>query len=119
MEDNDDVRRVVVRQLRSLGYATLEAGDARAALEIVRSDAAIDLMFTDVVMPHGISGFDLGREVKGIRPELKVLFTSGFPSASFASVPELTCDVQLLSKPYRKQDLARTVRAVLETGSMS
>lgn len=119
VEDNDDVRRVVVRQLRSLGYATQEAADARTAMEILRSDAAVDLLFSDVVMPHGVSGFDLGRDAKVVRPALKVLFTSGFPSATFASAPELAGGVQLLSKPYRKQDLARTVRAVLESRSVS
>lgn len=117
VEDNADVRRVVVRQLRSLGYTPLEAQDAREALTVLRGDAAIDLLFSDVVMPHGMSGFDLGREAGHLRPGLKVLFTSGFPSATFATAPELAGGIQLLSKPYRKLDLARAVRAMLDSRS--
>lgn len=114
VEDNPDVLRVVVRQLRSLGYTTIEAKDAFEAMDILRGDAAIDLLFTDVVMPHGMSGLELGTESSRLRPNLKVLFTSGFPSASFSSAPELEGKIQLLSKPYRKLDLARSVRAILE-----
>lgn len=114
VEDNAEVRRVVVRQLRSLGYTILEAGDALAALDILRGGPAVDLLFTDVVMPHGISGFDLAHSARAMRPSLKVLFTSGFPSATFSSAPEIAGDVRLLGKPYRKQELARTVRAALE-----
>jgi|AGTN01.1.fsa_nt_gi PAS domain S-box/PAS domain S-box len=114
VEDNPDVRRVVVRQLKSLGYGVMEAAEALAAADILRGGAPIDLLFTDVVMPHGMSGFDLGREAERLRPGLKVLFTSGFPSTSLASAPEIGEGIQLLSKPYRKQDLARAVRGMLE-----
>lgn len=117
VEDNPDVRRVVVRQLRSLGYTPIEAPDAHEALAVLHGAAAIDLVFSDVVMPHGMSGFDLGREAEHLRPGLKVLFTSGFPSATFASAPELAGGIQLLSKPYRKQDLARAIRAMLDSRS--
>lgn len=115
VEDNADVRRIVMRQLRSLGYRLIEAEDALAALAALRSDAGIDLLFTDVVMPHGMSGFDLGTEAKRLRPGIRVLFTSGFPGTSFP--PDIAGGIPLLSKPYRKQELARAIRNALETGS--
>ena len=112
VEDKADVRRIVCRQLRDLGYEVLEAENAKAALELLRSAQVVDLLFTDVVMPGGISGLDLAKEAQKIRPDLKVLFTSGFPEAA-RNGGSFAPDDLLISKPYRRLDLAKKLRQAL------
>jgi PAS domain S-box-containing protein len=114
VEDNEGMRRVVVRQLVELGYRVVEADHAAAALSALRH-SKVDLLFTDVVMPGGIDGSELAREACALVPGLKVLFTSGFPEARTSSGGWLSPDVPLLSKPYRKDELARAVRQVLDS----
>lgn len=115
VDDNPDVRRVAVQHITELGYQVVEAGDAQQALEILSGDQHVDLLFTDVVMPGGLMGDELARRAQELRPNLKVLFTSGFAEASIegghgaASVKRRN----LLSKPYRKADLARRLEEVL------
>jgi CheY-like chemotaxis protein len=114
VEDDREVRSVAANQLMALGYRVVEAEDGKAALELLRQDQPIDLLFTDVVMPGGMTGPDLARDARGVRPTLKVLFTSGYAEAALrkntAGVGE---HGSLLNKPYRKEDLARKVREVL------
>jgi CheY-like chemotaxis protein len=114
VEDNQNVRRIVTRQLRSLRYRVLEAANGHAALEALRSGVAIDLVFTDILMPGGMSGRDLALQVRQVRPTLKILFTSGFTAAGLTASNLAEIRPQLLSKPYRYQDLARKVREVLD-----
>jgi CheY-like chemotaxis protein len=113
VDDDAAVRATVVMQLKALGYAVCEADGAQAALEIIASGEKIDLLLTDVVMPGGMNGKELAAEARRQRPELPVLFTSGFPGT--AQDGDLTFDKDdvLLSKPYRKQQLARAVRETL------
>ena len=113
VEDNPKVRSTVLRQLRDLGYSTLEAGGGEAALDLVRSPLAFDLLLTDVVMPGGMTGYELARQARVIRPELRVLFTSGYTELAASSGQKIESG-PLLSKPYRKADLARAIRAVLD-----
>lgn len=113
VEDDADVRIVVVRQLTALGYRVIEAKDGKAALELLRRDQPVDLLFTDMVMPGGISGLDLANQAQGVRPALKVLFTSGYTEMAMASSIRVGKLGNLLSKPYRQQDLARKVRDAL------
>ncbi|MGE5145192.1 MAG: PAS domain S-box protein [Candidatus Eiseniibacteriota bacterium] len=115
VEDNPDVRRVVVAQLESLGYATIEAETADAALAILDQDETIDLMFTDIVMPGRMNGIELARVARAARPELKVLLTTGFAKAAIDGGQIVDDELRhLLSKPYRKMELAAKLRAVLE-----
>jgi signal transduction histidine kinase len=109
VEDNLQLRKVVVRQLSSLGHGVREADSAAAALKILQADKAIDLLFTDVVMPGGITGADLVLEARKLRPGIKILLTSGFTEAAAQNCGEL----ELLSKPYRLQDLDQTIRRAL------
>jgi PAS domain S-box-containing protein len=113
VDDNADVRATVAVQLRQLGYQVLEAANAKAALEILDSGGRIDLLFTDVIMPGGIDGKELAKQARVKRPDLKVLFTSGFPGGSLARSGDYDENDVLLSKPYRQRDLARSVRDVL------
>ncbi len=113
VEDNPSVRKTVLRQLRDLGYQTVEAEHGRQALELVRDGLDYDLLLTDVVMPGGITGYQLADELRERRPDLRVLFTSGYTELAAAGEMDVRKG-PLLSKPYRKQDLARMVRAALD-----
>jgi PAS domain S-box-containing protein len=113
VEDNEQMRRVVLRQLSSLGYDVIEAENAASALDILRRDK-VDLLFTDVVMPGGMSGPDLAHDAATLAPGLKVLFTSGFPSGRDDVDSWLQGDAKLLGKPYRKDELARALRETLD-----
>ena len=113
VEDNEDVRNVVVRQLSSLGYKTMEAADVADAIEALKNPGQIDLIFTDVVMPGKLNVQDLNRRAAEVRPGLPVLFTSGFSENALPSDLFFDRKNALLSKPYRKQELARKVREAL------
>jgi len=113
VEDNDGIRQLVLMQLAKLGYEALEADGAAAALEVLDRGEQVDLLFTDIVMPGGVSGHVLAREALERRPDLKVLYTSGFPSAQLVGVDGITSADVVLSKPYRLADLARKLRDVL------
>jgi len=114
VEDEDMVRQYASRQLQDLGYGVLIADAGPAALDIVRSRSDIDLLFTDVVMPGGLSGRMLADEARSLRPGLKVLFTSGYSDNVLMQHGRLSAGVDLLQKPYRRAELARKVREVLD-----
>jgi PAS domain S-box-containing protein len=114
VEDNAGIRDLAVRHLESLGYRTIQAADGMSALAIIKSGALIDLLFTDVVMPGGLDGRALAAEARRLLPGLKTLFTSGFTAAAASAAIEDRFGSNLLSKPYRKGDLARRVRAMLD-----
>lgn len=118
VEDNPNVRRTVIRQLHDLGYATVEAESGAKALELVRSGTEFDLLLTDVVMPGGMTGYQLADELRNDRPDLKVLFTSGYTELAASTELSARHDM-LLSKPYRKQDLGRAVRASIDGSASS
>jgi PAS domain S-box-containing protein len=114
VEDNASIRDLAVRHLESLGYCTISAADGVSALAIIKSGTLIDLLFTDVVMPGGLDGRALAAEARQLLPGLKVLFTSGFTAAAASAAIEDEFGSNLLSKPYRKSDLARRVRTMLD-----
>jgi CheY-like chemotaxis protein len=110
VENDVLVRKYVLAQVQSLGYRTLAAVDASEALAILDQDEAIDLMFTDVVLPGRINGRRLATEAKNRRPSLKVLFTSGYAEIHSG---RLDPEILLLAKPYLKTDLAKMIRTAL------
>ncbi len=114
VEDHAEVREIVCKQLSVLGYRIIEATDGREALQMLAEGAEVDLLFTDVVMPGGISGPELVAEARALRPTLRVLYTSGFPEASRNGGLCGTGD-PMLSKPYRLQDLARRIAEALKS----
>lgn len=111
VEDDPDVRRLVAIQLRALGYRVLEALDGPDAMTHLRQDGAVDLLFTDVVMPGGLTGPELVDQARRVRPDLKAVFTSGFAEGALRGRPDIT--EPLLSKPYMADELARTIREAL------
>ena len=113
VEDNDALRRVIVRQLSSLGYRVLEAKQADEALQVMELES-VDVLLTDIVMPGGKDGVELARQATQRWPTIAVVFSSGFsqakPDGNAVSLPP---GMPLLSKPYRKENLARAVREAL------
>jgi PAS domain S-box-containing protein len=113
VEDDEMVRRLARDQLTSLGYEVIEAANGPQALELIRGTRTIDLLFTDVVMPGGMSGRQLSEEASKVRPALKVLYTSGYAENAIVHHGRLDPGVQLLGKPYRRTELAKKIRDVL------
>jgi PAS domain S-box-containing protein len=113
VEDDMMVRNFVTAQLQSLGYETVTARDSRAALAYVASGRGFDLLFTDVVMPGGISGRELAEQVSKLRPGTKVLYTSGYTDSSIVHHGRLDQGIRLLVKPYRMSQLAQMVREAI------
>lgn len=117
VEDDEEVRAFSAEVLRELGYHVLEAGDGAAALRVIaRREVAIDLLFTDVVMP-GMSGKELSDAARQVRPSLKVLFTSGYTRNAIVHGGRLDAGVELLAKPFTSRDLAERVRELLDAGA--
>ena len=114
VEDDSMVRSTVVAQLQSLGYHITEATTGKEAVEILQKGSEIDLLFTDVVMPGGMSGRAVADAARAIKPGIRVLFTSGYTENSIVHDGKLDFGVQLLSKPYRREDIALKVRKVLD-----
>jgi signal transduction histidine kinase len=115
VEDDVLVREYVVTQIRRLGYRALTAGNAAEALAIIDGPDPIDLLFTDVIMPGGMNGRQLATEAVRRRPDLKVLYTSGYTENAIVHHGRLDAGVQLLPKPYLSADLARGIRTALAT----
>ena len=114
VEDEASVRAVAVSILENLGYRVVQAEDALSALAILETSEPIDLLFTDLMLPNGMSGQDLLREARGLRPALKALFTSGYSAQFIAARGDSDLNVPLLGKPYRKHKLAEAIRDVLD-----
>ncbi|MBV9522289.1 MAG: response regulator [Alphaproteobacteria bacterium] len=105
VDDDPDVRDYAISVLEDFGYRVLAANDGETALSVLRDDAKVDLLFTDVVMP-GLDGFELARQATARMPDLKVLFASGYAT-------DLSPAARLLRKPYRPQQLTEEIAALL------
>ncbi|MFZ2155545.1 MAG: PAS domain S-box protein [Bradyrhizobium sp.] len=114
VEDDKLVRDYVLTQLHSLGYVTLDAANAAEALAIVEAGNKFDLLFTDVIMPGVMNGRQLANELQETKPDLKVLFTSGYTENAIIHHGRLDSGVLLLAKPYRKSDMAAMIRKALD-----
>ena len=113
VEDDEEVRETAVSLLSELGYRVLKSRDAASALSVIESGAEVDLLFTDVVMPGPLRSPELARRAKALRPDLAVLFTSGYTENAIVHGGRLDPGVELLPKPYTREELARKVRRVL------
>jgi CheY-like chemotaxis protein len=107
VDDDPDVLETAVETLQELGYRTVAACDAASAMEQLRSDAAFDILFSDIVMPGAMDGIALAAEARRLRPELKILLTSGCMPLSLLAVPT---ELPVLSKPYMRAQLLAQLR---------
>jgi PAS domain S-box-containing protein len=114
LEDDEDVRNYSVEILRELGYRVLEAHDGPAALRVLDQHARVDLLFTDVVLPGGMTGAQVAAQARALRPKLKVLFTTGYARNAIIHHGRLDKGVQLITKPFSFNDLAAKIRDILD-----
>ena len=115
-EDDDDVRAYSVHSLSELGYQVIEASDGPSALRMLESaPGRVDLLFTDIVLPGGMTGAMVAEAARTIKPGLKVLFTTGYARNAIVHHGRLDPGVELLSKPFSYADLAARVREMLDT----
>lgn len=114
VEDDADVRAVPVLVLKRQGYHVVEAEDANKALECLRNGQPFDLLFTDIVMPGGMSGLQLAKEARKIHPGLAVLYTSGYTGEAFGTEGSANFGNSILKKPYQRTELLERVRAILD-----
>jgi len=115
VEDDPFVRSSVIRRVEALGYRVIAAVKGKDALQQLRSDPSIDLLFTDVVMPGGMSGWELADQARRVRPGLPVLFTSGYALETLVEQGRAQAQAIVLTKPYRKAELAERLRDALAT----
>jgi CheY-like chemotaxis protein len=116
-EDDEGVRTTVVEMLTDLGYYVLKSKDAQSALTVIESGAHIDLLFTDVIMPGPLRSPELARMARERLPDIAVLYTSGYTENSIVHGGRLDPGLELLSKPYTREELARKISHVLANRS--
>jgi PAS domain S-box-containing protein len=114
VDDNDAMREVAALQLQTLGYDVIVADTPNDALEVLRSPRSVDLLLTDIVMPGQLDGRELAIRARKLRPEINVLFTSGFTESTLAASISADFAGHILSKPYRQIDLAKRLRDLFE-----
>jgi PAS domain S-box-containing protein len=114
VEDDADLRETVIAALTQLGYRALAAANAAAALRILAGSETIDLLFTDVMMPGGMLGPALAKRARELRPDIDVLFTTGYAETTVLAGTASLGAVEVLHKPYRNEDLAMRIRSVLD-----
>ena len=111
--EDKDVLLVAAENLTELGYHVETAVNAAQALEILRGDDPVDLLFSDVIMPGGMNGVQLAVEARRIRPELKVLLTSGYAATALSREHGLPDNLNVVEKPYQREELAKKLRLVI------
>lgn len=116
VEDDEQVLNLTVQMLRDLGYGVIETRDCAEALDALQSHPEIDLLFTDIVMPD-MDGRELAEKAIGMRPDLKVLFTTGYTRNAIVHNGVLDPGVSLLPKPATMEQLAAKIREVLDDES--
>jgi signal transduction histidine kinase len=113
VEDDEAVLTTAVETLADLGYHVLLAHDGREALQIVKGPQKVDLLFSDIVMPGGINGVQLAIETRRLRPNIRVLLTSGYSAAALTDQHGLPKEFSVLGKPYRREQLAARLRVII------
>ena len=115
VEDQEAVRAVACGFLEDFGYEIVEAGDGFQALAVLQEHDDIDLMFSDVVMPGGMNGFDLAQAALSLKPKLKIVHTSGYPKGAMVHQDEPRFkNGFIIMKPYRREELQKIIRDALE-----
>jgi signal transduction histidine kinase len=113
VEDDQDVLAVTAESLKELGYEVVTAADAARALDILKGDQPIDLLFSDVIIPGGTNGAQLAVTARHVRPELKVLLGSGYTAAALSLEHGLPENLNIVGKPYQRDELAKKLRLAI------
>jgi PAS domain S-box-containing protein len=117
VEDDEDVREQTVDMLRELGYAVVEAADGPSALRLIEADRGIQVLFSDIGLPGGLNGRQLADRASRLRPDLKILYTTGYARNAIVHQGRLDPGVELIVKPFTFAALAAKLRQVIENGS--
>ena len=117
VEDDARVRQLTITRLKMIGYQVLEASDGPKALDILRRDGAVDLVFTDLIMPGGLSGREVAIRARELKPGIKVLLTSGYAEELVHGDDLQREQLKVLRKPYQQADLVAALREVLAGGA--
>ncbi len=112
VEDEDDVRDVVSTALRNRGFSVLSVPNAEVALQILLEQVRFDLLFTDIVMPGTMDGFELADRAKALQPDLKIMYATGYSYVPTRAAEKL--HGVLVRKPYRPEELATHIRQAIE-----
>jgi CheY-like chemotaxis protein len=115
VEDDPNVRKGPVKILRDQGYEVVEAGNGEEAINHLKTGQSFDLLFTDVVLPGGMTGVEIAEEAKRRQPGIKVLYATGYAENAVVHNGHLDPGVILVNKPYRRAELLGKVRAVLDS----
>ena len=113
VEDDQRVRELAVAMLTGLGYRVHEAGDGESALAFIDDSPNVALLFTDVILPGGMDGVELAREARRRRPHLPVLYVSAYSASALMQKGRLDNGAELVEKPFRRQELAAKLAAML------
>ncbi len=114
VDDEEGLLHIAQALLEKQGYHVLTANDGKKALEILSADPTIDLLFSDIVMPNGINGYDLAANAIALRDDLKILLTSGYTEKVQLKDEQKHFSKNILSKPYRYEELAKRIRSILD-----
>jgi CheY-like chemotaxis protein len=117
VEDDGQVQNYTVEALRELGYEVHRTAEGGSALALLQRTLKVDLLFTDVMLPGALNGRDLAEKAQELRPDMKVLFTSGYSQDVIVKKGRLDPEIDLLVKPFSYRDLAIRVRRTLDQGS--
>jgi CheY-like chemotaxis protein len=115
VDDEPDLLELALAYLAEMGITGCEAKDGDSALEIIAKRGEIDLMVTDIVMPGGINGVELAHRARALRPNLKIVYSSGFPAEALAEKSMPLVEGPLLRKPYQRAEFAAIVHSVMES----
>jgi CheY-like chemotaxis protein len=114
LEDDAEVRAYTVEALREIGYRVVEAADGPSALRLLERQPRVDLLFSDVILPGGLTGAQVAARARSMVPSLRVLFTTGYSRNAIVHHGRLDSGVELITKPFNQSELARKLRDVLE-----
>jgi len=114
VDDEPTVRMLIGDTLTELGYRTIEAADAASGLQVLESDAKIDLLITDIGLPGGMNGKQMADAARARRPALKVLFITGYAENATIANGHLEPGMHVMSKPFPIDNLAARIRAIIE-----
>jgi len=120
VEDDASVRTYVERALRALGYDVLATGDPFAALALLKTGEQWDVLLTDILMPGAIDGVDLGKRASEIRPDLSIVYMTGYADRVMEEVGQFLDPERVLHKPFRREQLGRAIALCLgQAGRMT
>ena len=113
VEDNANLAKSANRVLSEAGYDVAVAANAGEALELLRTNSSLDLLFTDIILAHGKNGIELAQEAAKLKPDIKVLFSSGFSEAALRASGRAVVSGHFIAKPYRKGELVSRIGSLI------